>query len=202
MLFNPSGHRILIIDDEPENLRLIAAFLEQQGMDVMLASSGQEGVALAENGQPDLILLDIIMTELDGFETIELLKKNPKTETIPVLFLTALTEIEQKLKAFAVGGADCLTKPVQQEELMARVCLQLELRSLHETLKERNQGLKHALDTGNTVNVAIGVLIERHRLTMEEATEHLRQSARSQRRKMKELAAEILQGIDLINRFK
>uniref|UniRef100_A0A1S7LIL7 Putative response regulator protein[Include response regulator receiver domain and ANTAR domain] n=1 Tax=Magnetococcus massalia (strain MO-1) TaxID=451514 RepID=A0A1S7LIL7_MAGMO len=192
MKFDPAGQRILIIDDEPNNLSVISAFLEKHGLDIMMAKNGKEGVELAIRGGPDLIILDVIMPGMDGYETMHQLRESAETAHIPVLFLTALNDVEDKLKAFVSGAMDYLSKPVQEEELLARVMVHLQVNALKLALEEKNQRLEKALDTGSVVNVAIGLLMERHRISLKEAEEALRTEARHQRRKMRDLAQELL----------
>ena len=125
MLFPPtsiSEQTILIIDDNPANLGVVADYLEAYGYTILVAQDGESGLAKARYGTPDLILLDVMMPPgIDGFETCQRLKAEEQTQDIPVIFMTALTSIEDKVKGFAVGAVDYVTKPIQQEELMARL---------------------------------------------------------------------------------
>ena len=183
---------VLIIDDQPENLSLTAEFLVSQGIEVMMSKNGLDGIEKARLGQPDLILLDVRMPQMDGFETCHRLKHDEITRGIPVIFMTALADLDDKLKAFAVGGVDYVTKPVQEPELLARVGVQLTCRRLKNELEEKNLRLQGALDTSHVVNVAIGILMARRAVTREEAFEIIRSQARSQRRKVSEIATKIL----------
>lgn len=124
---------ILIVDDTPENLRLLAEILGKRGYKVRPARSGPTALASVKAAHPDLILLDILMPEMDGYEVCRRLKANPATQDIPVIFVTALSETENILHAFAVGGVDYITKPFQVEEVMARVKTHL---ALQQTRKE------------------------------------------------------------------
>ena len=191
---NYDNQTVLIIDDQPDNLAVIAEFLEAQGIEIMMSRSGPDGVEKARLGQPDLILLDVRMPEVDGYETCHRLKSDDQTKDIPVIFMTGLTELAYKLKAFAVGGVDYITKPIQEPELLARVGVHLQLRGLQKELENKNLRLAGALDTGNVVNVAIGVLMERRGLKREEAFEIIRSQARSERRKVSDVANELLSG--------
>ncbi|MEO5366645.1 MAG: response regulator [Magnetococcus sp. WYHC-3] len=199
MPFEFQDQTILIIDDEPNNLQVTAQFLERQGLEVMLAKSGEKGIELAQKGQPDLIILDVRMPVMDGYATCHALKQLPETRDIPVLFYSALGEVDDKLKGFALGGLDYLTKPVDESELLARVAVHLQNQAMKQELSERNQRLQGAIDTGNVVNVAIGVVMERHRLGREAAFNALRDQARAQRRKVRDLAAELLAAMDVVN---
>ncbi|MCW8824861.1 MAG: response regulator [Gammaproteobacteria bacterium] len=199
MLQELAGKTLLIIDDEPNNLQVAAEFLENQGVETMMAKDGEDGIDKARRGSPDLILLDIMMPGIDGYETCHRLKSDELTREIPVIFLTGLSELEHKLKAFAVGGVDYLTKPIQEPELLARVGIQLKLRQAQLLLAERGDKLEGALDTGNVVNVAIGIMMERHRMNRDDSFNEIRNRARSQRRKIQEIAQEIIQIGEMLN---
>ena len=127
---------ILIVDDNPVNLRILADYLEAHQYGVLVARDGQSGLDKAEFALPDLILLDVMMPEIDGFETCRLLKLNKKTANIPVIFMTALSETENKLEGFNAGAVDYVTKPLQQKEVLARIRTHLRLRELTEELEE------------------------------------------------------------------
>lgn len=118
---------ILAIDDHPVNLRMIEKSLSKEGYRVLSASSGQKGRALAVTEQPDLILLDIQMPGEDGFEVIRFLKDTPVTASIPVIFLTGVSEVNSKLKGFDLGAVDYITKPFHNLEVIARVRIHLKL---------------------------------------------------------------------------
>ncbi|GET39632.1 response regulator [Microseira wollei] len=129
---------ILIVDDTLENLRLLSNMLTQEGYKVRGVPKGQKAIATAQLAPPDLILLDIMMPEMDGFEVCQQLKAEEKTRDIPVIFLSALNDTLDKIKAFSVGGVDYITKPFHVEEVLARVENQLRLRSLQKQLLEQN----------------------------------------------------------------
>ena len=183
---------LLIIDDEAANIQVISDFLETQGIEIMMAKNGADGISRALKGQPDLILLDIRMPDMDGYEVCHQLKSDKSTKEIPIIFMTGLTELDDKLKAFAVGGVDYITKPFQESELLARVSVHLQMSNLQKELADKNVRLEGALDTGNVVNVAIGVLMERKGIKHEEAFEIIRSQARSQRRKVQLVAEKLL----------
>jgi signal transduction histidine kinase len=128
--FNGQDYTILIVDDNPTNLGVIADYLERRGFEIMIARSGNDALEKVERLRPDLILLDIVMPGIDGFETCRQLKATDLTRDIPVIFMTALVEAEHKVKGFEVGAVDYVTKPVQQEEVLARVTTHLRLRDL------------------------------------------------------------------------
>ena len=193
------GQNLLIIDDEPVNLNIASGYLQRNGLEVLMASGGEEGIGIARERQPDLILLDVMMPGVDGFETCHRLKKDPTTQDIPILFLSSLTDLDDKLKGFALGGLDYIAKPIEEAELLARVSTHLHIRRLQQELEEKNARLSTALDTGNVVNVAIGALMERHRLSREDAFQQIRMKARSERRKVQAVAEELLDGLNSMN---
>lgn len=118
---------ILIVDDEPDNLRLTIEMLRDHGLDLVTARDGADGLRIASRLRPDLVLLDIRMPGLDGFEICARLKRGEDTRDIPVIFLTAADEIDDKIRGFAVGGVDYVTKPFDSRELLCRVCNHLRL---------------------------------------------------------------------------
>ncbi len=133
---------ILIVDDMPANLGVLSDVLDDAGFEVWIAQSGQVALDRVNFALPDLILLDVMMPELDGFETCRRLKGDPKTAAIPVIFMTALSESESKVRGLNLGAVDYITKPFQQDEVLARVRLHLRLQSLTKTLADRNQDLE------------------------------------------------------------
>ncbi len=133
---------ILIIDDTPENLQLLAQTLSEKGYTVRGAVKGQMGIKAAQNSPPDLILLDIKMPDLDGYEVCKLLKADAKTKNIPVIFLSALDDVWDKVKGFQIGGVDYITKPFQVEEVLVRVENQLLICQLNKQLLEKSQQLQ------------------------------------------------------------
>lgn len=112
---------VLIVDDVPDNLALLHATLDQAGYTVLVATDGFSAIERASNFLPDAILLDAMMPQLDGFETCRLLKQNPATKHIPIIFMTGLTESEHVVRGFQSGGVDYVTKPVQTDEVLARL---------------------------------------------------------------------------------
>ena len=128
---------ILIVDDTPANLGVLVETLGDAGYQLMVAEDGEEALAQTEQTEPDLILLDVMMPGIDGFETCRRLKARAKTRDVPVLFMTALSETADKVRAFAAGGVDYITKPIEHEEAMARVQTHLALRRLRRELQEQ-----------------------------------------------------------------
>jgi len=138
------GQTILIVDDNVSNLEVIGACLSRQGFQVMVALNGEAGLELARNNQPDLIILDVLLPAINGFETCRRLKADQRTNTIPVIFTTIMTNVEDKLTGFAAGGVDYITKPFHAEEILARVGTHLRIRHLTRSLEQRNTQLQTA----------------------------------------------------------
>ncbi|OGV74769.1 MAG: hypothetical protein A3K19_11045 [Lentisphaerae bacterium RIFOXYB12_FULL_65_16] len=136
---------IVIVDDTPANLEVLAGVLKAQGYRVRPVPSGRLALQAAENEPPDLILLDIVMPEMDGFEVCRQLKANEALKGIPVIFLSALRDPLDKVKAFSVGGVDYVTKPFQCEEVQARVDIQFRVRRLQAELERHNRHLEESV---------------------------------------------------------
>ncbi|OYD88162.1 hybrid sensor histidine kinase/response regulator [Nostoc sp. 'Peltigera membranacea cyanobiont' 213] len=128
---------ILIVDDIPTNLDVISEALSNEGYKVAIATSGERALQQIERRPPDLILLDVMMPGIDGFETCQRLKANPKTCDIPVIFMTALADVDNKVKGLKLGAVDYVTKPFQEEEVLARVKTHLQLRLLSQNLEQQ-----------------------------------------------------------------
>jgi two-component system NtrC family sensor kinase len=137
----PNG-TILIVDDNSANLGVLSDALSQAGFEVRVAKSGKMALERVKYALPDLILLDVMMPEMDGFETCRRLQANPETTQIPVIFMTALSDTANKVEGFKLGAVDYITKPFQQEEVLARVKLHLKLHVLAEKLEEKNMLLE------------------------------------------------------------
>ncbi|MDX2097083.1 MAG: adenylate/guanylate cyclase domain-containing protein [Leptolyngbyaceae cyanobacterium bins.59] len=136
------GGNLLIVDDTPDNLRFLSGILSQQNYDVRTVISGRMALTVAQTAPPELILLDICMPDMDGYEVCEKLKANPETSHIPVIFLSALDEVTDKLKAFEVGAVDFITKPFQATEVLARVATHVRLQRLQQQLRSQNSLLR------------------------------------------------------------
>jgi len=140
--FDPQNQTILIIDDEPANLAVVADYLAQSGFQIKVTQTGEAGLELARRTPPDLILLDVRLPDVDGFEVCRRLKADERTRQIPVIFMTVLTRVEDKLKGFEVGGVDYISKPFQKEEVLARVTTHLRLRELTREVEAANENLE------------------------------------------------------------
>lgn len=136
---------ILVVDDTPANLRLLSNMMTEQGYNVRQAINGKMALTAVKAVQPDLILLDINMPEMNGYEVCERLKKEEKTRAIPIIFLSALDDTSDKIKAFQIGGVDYITKPFQFEEIIIRIQNQLTIQNLQNKLQYQNNQLKTAL---------------------------------------------------------
>lgn len=137
---------ILVVDDNPDNLRLIAGILNEHNYKVRLAPNGERALATTRKEAPGLILLDIMMPVMDGFQVCRQLKQDKETAGIPVIFISALDETIDKVKAFSLGGVDYITKPFKSEEVLARVRTHLTLRFLQLQMEKKNAELQKALD--------------------------------------------------------
>ncbi len=154
LLPTPSPEQILVVDDHPANLRLLSQLLQDRGYQLRAVTSGARALASVEMAPPDLLLLDIRMPEMDGYEVCRRLKANPKTRDIPIIFISALDEIQDKVRAFEVGGVDYITKPFQLEEVTARVETHLSLRRLQQSLQDANRRMARELDLAAQVQAS------------------------------------------------
>jgi sigma-B regulation protein RsbU (phosphoserine phosphatase) len=144
-LTSSTPENILIVDDTPANLRLLSQMLAEKGYGVRAVKSGLRALESVKVTQPSLILLDIRMPEMNGYEVCQHLKEDPKTKDIPIIFISALNDIENKVKGFQIGGVDYITKPFQIEEVLARVETHLALRKLQKQLQDANKKFEEEL---------------------------------------------------------
>jgi putative two-component system response regulator len=159
---------IMLIDDTPENLDVLSGMLEKRGYKIRPVTDGKSALKSMEIFPPDLIILDINMADMNGFEVCERIKNDEKLKEIPVIFISALTETDDKVKAFSVGGADYITKPFQHEEVLVRVnthlkahYLQIELEKHNKTLEKLVQAqLKEIYDSQMSTIFALAKLAE------------------------------------------
>jgi two-component system NtrC family sensor kinase len=140
---NSKGN-IVVVDDSPINLRLIVDMFKTKGYEVRPIPSGKLAITAIKNFPPDLILLDIMMPEMDGYTVCEKLKADSRTKDIPIIFVSALDAVLDKVKALEMGGVDYVSKPIQEKELFARVETHLQIRRLQKHLQEKNQKLAQA----------------------------------------------------------
>ncbi len=128
---------ILVVDDTPDNIRFLSSILTEEGYSVRPAISGRIAIRAAQTITPDLILLDINMPDMDGYQVCRIIKGNPITRNVPVIFLSALDDIQDKVKAFEVGGNDYISKPFQLQEVLIRIANQLTINNLQKQVQER-----------------------------------------------------------------
>jgi PAS domain S-box-containing protein len=160
---NCTAHTILVVDDTPTSLKLASECLAEVGYEILVAQDGQSGLKIAREAQPDLILMDVMMPGMDGLEACRMLKTDPETSAIPVIFMTALADVDHKIQGFEAGGVDYITKPFQLAEVLARVQTHLTLSSVQKQLEAQNQRLQDEIE-------------QRHRTgqALEESEERLR----------------------------
>jgi len=160
----------MVVDDDRGSLRVLSEILKAAGYDVMAFDSGINALKAIFKSPPDLIILDIVMPGIDGLELCRMLKENPEFSDIPVLFISGVDDVDNKLRAFSVGGADYITKPFHLREIQARVKTHLQLRAAHLELKQYNRELqrmveekvKEILESQLSTIVAISKLVEYH----------------------------------------
>ncbi|MDY6784280.1 MAG: response regulator [Cyanobacteriota bacterium] len=137
---------ILVVDDNPTNIQVLFDVLSESGYRVAIAKSGEAALKRLASYHPDLILLDVMMPGMDGFETCQRLKSGPETYNIPVIFMTALSDAVDKVKGLSLGAVDYITKPIQHEETLARIRVHLQLRDSQNILQQRTSELSRALE--------------------------------------------------------
>lgn len=167
---------ILIVDDNPANLGLLSDLLDDSGFEVWVARDGESAIRKVEYAPPALILLDVMMPGIDGFETCRRLKSNPLTKDIPIIFMTALSDTVDKVKGLNLGAVDYITKPFQNEEVLARVKLHLQLRELTKTLAAQNLLLKQEIKERTDAEAALQQLNQELEKRVEERTKELQQA--------------------------
>lgn len=167
-IVNTVGARILIVDDVPANLRILSEALESQGYRIQAATDGETALKLVTAGPPELILMDVMMPGIDGYETCRRLKKMPGMAHIPVLFITARNETEDVVEGFMAGGIDYLSKPFSEAEVHARVATHLRVGRLTKALKDRNEKLEKAISDRKAAEHATADLTRRLEIITEE----------------------------------
>lgn len=145
MQINPPEFKLLVVDDVQTNVLLLKALLSKEGYTIMVANHGRMALDMIQQELPDLILLDVMMPEMDGFEVAQHLKENQATEDIPIIFLTALDDTESIVKGFKLGASDFISKPFRKEELMVRLRHQLTLVAARRIIMEQTDELKKTI---------------------------------------------------------
>ena len=130
--------KILVVDDTPKNVKLLADLLTVKGYNVVTAASGREALAQLENETPDLVLLDVVMPEMSGYDVCRKIRENPNTQILPVVMVTALDPAEERIKGLDAGADDFLTKPINRAELLARVRSLLRIKELHDEVQSQS----------------------------------------------------------------
>ncbi|MEO8122229.1 MAG: response regulator, partial [Rhodoferax sp.] len=148
---------ILIVDDTPVNVAVLAEHLVSHGFSVMVAQDGEEGIERARFAPPDLILLDVMMPGMGGFETCRRLKSHDVTKDIPVIFMTALSGIGDKINGYEVGGVDYVTKPFHTEEVLARINTHLSLQAMRRQLVAQNRQLQREIAVRQKAEVIVAL---------------------------------------------
>lgn len=180
--FDYQNYTLLVVDDYPLNLSLIVDYLSEFGFQIIIAQTGEEAIELAKSEKPDLVLLDVMLPGINGFETCKRLKSNAETSDIIVIFMTVLTDTEDKVKGFNLGAVDYVTKPFQQGELLARVTTHLRLKALTENLEQEvnkqtqaltvaNEKLQRKIEESKKIEEALRESESRYRAAMENAND-------------------------------
>ncbi|WP_204103888.1 MULTISPECIES: response regulator [Spirulina sp. CCY15215] len=156
--FETQKIEILVVDDTPANLSVLTQMLSRKDYEIRVAPNGKLALQSAQSKPPQLILLDITMPGLDGYQVCEQLKANPKTSAIPIIFISALDGADNKVKAFQIGGVDYITKPFETVEVLARIDNQLRLRSLQLQLQQQNQQLQQEIKSRQAVEEHLRIL--------------------------------------------
>ncbi len=170
MKANSDYHSVLIVDDNYNNLEVLSETLTRAGFQVAVAIDGESAIEQISYHRPELILMDIMMPGIDGFTTCKRIKSNPDTFDIPVIFMTALADTEHKVKGFSLGAVDYITKPFQQEEVLARVRVQIQLRNLTRTLEDQNRILKREILQRERIENSLLTLNQELEVRVEERT--------------------------------
>ncbi|MFC1975030.1 response regulator [Chloroflexota bacterium] len=142
---------VLIVDDNPTNLAVLFDYLEEMGYRVLIGTNGESALAATLQMPPDIILLDVMMPGIDGFETCRRLKANEVTKDIPVIFMTALADAVDEVQGLECGAVDYITKPIKVETVSTRIKTHLTLRRVQKELEEKNSWLQQALDNIKTL---------------------------------------------------
>jgi len=167
---------ILIVDDNPANLGVLSELLDNAGMEILVAQDGESALQKAVYDPPDLILLDVMMPGIDGFEVCQRLKTDTATSDVPVILMTALSDPGSKVKGLHLGAVDYITKPFEQEEVLARVETHLQLRRLAKQLQAQNQRLTQEVEERSAAEAALHTLTQELEQRVQERTAELSQT--------------------------
>ncbi|MBN2857870.1 MAG: response regulator [Candidatus Delongbacteria bacterium] len=169
----PENYRILMVDDSPKNIQVVANFLQNEGYDLSFATDGKEALQILSKVDFDLILLDVVMPEIDGFEVCRKITSDEKYKNIPVLFLTVKTDPESIIKGFESGGVDYITKPFNPYELLARIKTHLRLKSIQAKYRENNDKLIAEISLRQKVEKQIKNLNAELEYKVKDRTKHI-----------------------------
>ncbi len=167
---------ILIVDDTPTNLEVLTEAITEAGFEVAVATSGEGAIKQAQYDPPNLILLDVMMPGIDGFETCRRLKAYPLTRNIPVIFITALNDTLDKVKGLSLGAIDYITKPFHKAEVLARIQIHLDLQDMSSTLEKQNIRLKQEISERITAELALRELTQDLETRVADRTNELSQA--------------------------
>ncbi len=167
---------ILIVDDMPDNLRLLSAMLSDHGYKVRKAINGDRALRAIQAVRPDLVLLDINMPEMNGYDVCRVIKQSDRTADIPIIFISALDDVFDKITAFEVGGVDYITKPFQVQEVLVRISTHLHIRQLQQQLESQNLQLQQEVRDRITAQHALETLNRHLEYRVAERTAELRQA--------------------------
>ncbi|OLP19783.1 hypothetical protein BST81_04425 [Leptolyngbya sp. 'hensonii'] len=191
---------ILIVDDNPTNLEVLSETLAQEGFQIAVAVDGESALEQVKYHVPELVLLDVMMPGIDGFETCRRLKADPRSRDIPIIFMTALSDTENKLKGLSLGAVDYVTKPFQGEEVLARIRIHLQIRNLTQVLAEQNNVLKHeveqrqkAEDALLQLNQSLEEQVDKRTSELKEALQQLQQAQMEMMQQNRELEKRVEQ---------
>lgn len=157
---NIKDGKILLVDDTPANLEVLCGLLQDEGYKIYMASSGPQALKIVERAEPDLILLDVMMPNMDGYEVCKRLKANKKTRAIPIIFITAKDLKEDIITGFRVGGVDYITKPFQDQEVLVRAETHLRLSRMREELLKKNQALEEEMTRRRELKSQLSLISE------------------------------------------
>jgi DNA-binding NtrC family response regulator len=171
---------VLIVDDTPTNLNVLVDLFIDRGFEVFIATDGESALEQLEHARPHVILLDVMMPGMDGFETCARLKENEDLAGIPIIFMTALSDVSDKIRAFEAGAVDYVTKPIQHQEVLARVATQIALRHLHEELRTANEDLERRVDERTAELSKALAEVERLKEQLEAENSYLKEEIRQE----------------------